>query len=97
SLCMLAASIRLLFLDQLDYVYMVTFLFGSVLLYFFSTTLVFHKYRHSDQRLGTSHLALLLGVLAVFIVISFITVLPSYLLVGEVMLFFALYAKVTTK
>jgi low temperature requirement protein LtrA len=97
SLCMLAASIRLLFLDQLDYIYMVTFLFGSVLLYFFSTTLVFHKYRHSDQRLGTSHLALLLGVLTVFIVISFITVLPSYLLVGEVMLFFALYAKVTTK
>ncbi|WP_307468589.1 low temperature requirement protein A [Paenibacillus harenae] len=96
SLCMLAASIRLLFLDQLDYAYMVTFLFGSVSLYFLSTTLVFHKYRHDGQRLGASHLGLLLGALIVFIALSFIVALPSYLLVGEVMLFFAVYAKVTT-
>jgi low temperature requirement protein LtrA len=37
SMCMLAASIQLLFLKQLNYLFMLSFIFGSVLLYFLST------------------------------------------------------------
>ncbi|UUZ92797.1 low temperature requirement protein A [Paenibacillus sp. P25] len=62
SMCMIAASIQLLFLNQLNHFFMLTFIFGSVLLYFFSTSLVFHKYRHVDQRLRFYHLALFLGL-----------------------------------
>lgn len=35
SMCMIAASIQLLFLKQLDYLFMLGYMFGSVLLYFF--------------------------------------------------------------
>ncbi|WP_111506397.1 low temperature requirement protein A [Paenibacillus odorifer] len=96
SLSMIAASIQLLFLDQLNYTFMVCFVFGSVLLYFFSTSLVFHKYRHIQQRLGIFHLALLLGLLGVFFAVDLLFLIPNYLIIGEIMLFFVVYAKVTT-
>lgn len=96
SLCMIAASIQLLFLEQLNYTFMLCFIFGSILLYFFSTTLVFHKYRHSNQRLGIFHLALLLGLLGVFFMLDLFFPVPNYLIIGEMMLFFVVYAKLTT-
>lgn len=96
SLSMIAASIQLLFLEQLDYTFMVFFIFGSVLLYFFSTSLVFHKYRRSQQRLGMFHLVLLLGLLGVFFAVDLLFLIPNYLIIGEMMLFFGVYAKVTT-
>jgi len=96
SLCMIAASIQLLFLKQLNYSFMLCFIFGSVLLYFFSTTLVFHKYRHKHQRLGIPHLALLLGLLGVFFTAGLFLHLPNYVIIGEVMVFFVIYAKLTT-
>lgn len=95
SMCMIAASIQLLFLKQLDYSFMLFFIFGSVLLYFFSTSLVFHKYRHIDQRLGISHLAFLLGLLGVFFTVDLFFLLPNYIIIGEVMVFFVVYAKLT--
>jgi low temperature requirement protein LtrA len=96
SLCMIAASIQLLFLEQLNYTFMLCFVFGSVLLYFFSTSLVFHKYRHLHQRLGIFHLALLLGLLGVFFTVDLFFLIPNYLIIGEMMLFFVVYAKLTT-
>ncbi|MBD0378614.1 low temperature requirement protein A [Paenibacillus sedimenti] len=95
SLCMIAASIQLLFLKQVHYTFMLNFIFGSVLLYFFSTSLVFHKYRHEDQRLGIYHLALLLGLLGVFFTVDLFFLVPNYLIIGEVMVFFVVYAKLT--
>jgi low temperature requirement protein LtrA len=96
SLSMIAASIQLLFLEQLNYIFMVCFIFGSVLLYFFSTSLVFHKYRRLQQRLGMFHLALLLGILGVFFAVDLLFLIPNYLIIGEMMLFFVVYAKLTT-
>lgn len=96
SLSMIAASIQLLFLGQLNYTFMVCFIFGSVLLYFFSTSLVFHKYRRLQQRLGMFHLALLLGLLGVFFAVDLLFLIPNYLIIGEMVLFFAVYAKLTT-
>lgn len=96
SMCMIAASIQLLFLEQLNYLFMLSFIFGSVLLYFFSTSLVFHKYRHIHLRLGISHLALLLGLLGVFFTVDLFFFIPNYIIIGEVMAFFVVYAKLTT-
>ena len=96
SLSMITASIQLLFLEQLNYTFMVCFIFGSFLLYFFSTSLVFHKYRRIQQRLGIFHLALLLGLLGVFFAVDLLFLIPNYLIIGEMMLFFVVYAKLTT-
>ncbi|KRF13351.1 low temperature requirement protein A [Paenibacillus sp. Soil787] len=96
SMCMIAASIQLLFLKQLNYSFMLNFIFGSVLLYFFSTTLVFHKYRHAHLRLGIYHLVLLVGLLGIFFTVDLFLLLPNYMIIGEVMLFFGVYAKLTT-
>ena len=93
---MIAASIQLLFLEQLNYAFMLGFIFASVLLYFFSTSLVFHKYRHAHQRLRLVHLALFLGVLAVFLGLDLMFEMPNYVIIGEMMLFFVVYAKGTT-
>ncbi|QJD81947.1 low temperature requirement protein A [Cohnella herbarum] len=96
SMSMIAASIQLLFLEQLNYTFMLSFIFGSVLLYFFSTSLVFHKYRHAHQRLGGAHLAFFLGLLGVFFIVDLLFLLPNYIIIGEVMVFFVVYAKLTT-
>ncbi len=75
---------------------MLGFIFASVLLYFFSTTLVFHKYRHAHQRLGIYHLALLAGLLGTFFAVDLLFLVPNYMIIGEMMLFFVVYAKLTT-
>ncbi|MNI81273.1 hypothetical protein D3C73_1378720 [compost metagenome] len=75
---------------------MLIFVFASVLLYFFSTTLVFHKYRHIDERLGARHLAFMLGLFSLLFIINLFVQVPNYFIIGEMMLFFAVYAKVTT-
>ncbi|MHA6529968.1 low temperature requirement protein A [Paenibacillus sp. BAC0078] len=96
SLCMLAASIQLLFLNQLHYALMVNLIFGAVLLYFASTTWVFHIYRHKQHRLGVLHLALLTAMLAFFYILNMVVHVPNVLIMGELALFFAAYAKITT-
>jgi low temperature requirement protein LtrA len=94
SLCMIAASIQLLFLQQVEYSFMLYFIFGSVLLYFLSTSLVFHKYRHNP--LGKTHFAVLVGVLALCLILSLLIAMPSYIIIGQLLVFFIIYAKVTT-
>lgn len=96
AMSMLAASIQLLFLEQLNNLFILTFMYGSVLLYFFSTTFVFHKFRDKEQQLDLYHLVFLLGLLGVLFAVSLIFHVPSYLIVGGLALFFIIYARVTT-
>ncbi|GIP23280.1 low temperature requirement protein A [Paenibacillus sp. J22TS3] len=95
SMCMIAASIKLLFLNQLNESFKLLFIFGSVLIYFLSTSLVFHRYRHVEERLRFYHLVLFLGLLAVFLVVDLLIPLPNYIIIGELALFFIVYAKLT--
>ena len=96
SLSMVAASIRLLFLHEVYYSFILYFVFGSVLLYFLSTTIVFHQYRFEQHRLNIYHLCLFLGILAVFFVINLIIVVPNIVIIGQLTLFFIIYAKLTS-
>jgi low temperature requirement protein LtrA len=96
SLSMIAASIRLLFLQEVQYLFIQYFVYGSVLLYFFSTTFVFHQYRHQHYRLRIYHLGLFLGILAFFFIINLIVSVPNIVVIGELTLFFIIYAKLTT-
>ncbi|MEH7085159.1 low temperature requirement protein A [Neobacillus drentensis] len=96
SLSMIAASIRLLFLQEVNYSFILYFVFCSVLLYFLSTTFVFHQYRHKHHRLKIYHLGLFLGILVVFFIINLIVVVPYIVVIGELTLFFVIYAKLTT-
>lgn len=95
SLSMIAASIQLLYQEQLDYSFMLIFVFGSVLLYFLSTSLVFHRYRHKHLRLRSYHWVILVGIIGCFITFDLIYHVPSYVIVGEIMVFFVAYAKLT--
>ncbi|OPA79100.1 low temperature requirement protein A [Paenibacillus selenitireducens] len=96
SMSMIAASIQLLYQEKLNYPFMLIFVFGSVLLYFLSTSLVFHLYRHKHLRLRPFHLAVLLGILGCFITFDLIYHVPNYAIIGEIMVFFIAYAKLTT-
>ncbi|WP_379153578.1 low temperature requirement protein A [Paenibacillus sp. sgz5001063] len=96
SLCMLAASIQLLFLSKLHYDQMLNLIFGSALLYFASTTLVFHVYRHKQHQLGIVHLGMLTAILVCFYILDVMVHVPNVLIIGELALFFAVYAKITT-
>ncbi|MEH7492582.1 low temperature requirement protein A [Neobacillus niacini] len=95
SLSMIAASIRLLFLHEVHYSFILYFAFGSVLLYFLSTTFVFHQYRHVHHRLKIYHLGLFLGILTVFFIINLIIVVPNILIIAELTLFFIIFTKLT--
>ncbi|MEK4663328.1 low temperature requirement protein A [Priestia sp. FSL H7-0729] len=96
SMSMIAASIQLLYQNQLNYVFMIGFVFGSVLLYFLSTSLVFHRYRHAHLRLRPRHLAVMVGLLVAFVLVDLVYRVPGYVIMGEDMLFFLVYAKLTT-
>ena len=96
SLSMIAASIKLMFLHEVQYTFSLYFVFGSVLLYFMATTLVFHQYRFEEHRLKVYHLGLFLGILAVFFIINLLLVVPNTLIIGELAIFFVIYARFTT-
>ncbi|WP_429842128.1 low temperature requirement protein A [Brevibacillus sp. FIR094] len=96
SMGFIAASIQLLFQQQLHYPLMLDFIFGAVLLYFISTSFVFHRYRQKHTRLRARSLAVLLGLLGCFYALDNIFYVPNYIVIGEIMMFFIIYAKVTT-
>ncbi|KRE72920.1 low temperature requirement protein A [Paenibacillus sp. Soil750] len=96
SMSMIAASIQLLFKEQLNYPFMLAFIFGSVLLYFFSTSLVFNRYRNGHLQLRHYHLRIFLGIIGCFIVVDLVFHMPNYAIIGEMMVFFIVYAKLTT-
>lgn len=95
SLSMIAASIQLLYLNQLEYLFMLGFIFGSVLLYFGSVMFVLYAYRFEHLRPKLSVILSLLGLLgALFVLDLFVTASPHVIL-GEIMLFFIVFAKAT--
>ncbi|MGR6899453.1 low temperature requirement protein A [Rummeliibacillus sp. BSL5] len=96
SLSMIAASIRLLFMHEVNYYFILFFVFGSVLLYFLSTSFVFHQYRYKEQRLKIYHLGLFLGVLVGFLILNLIITVPNILIMVELIVFFVIYSKLTT-
>ncbi|PJO42885.1 low temperature requirement protein A [Lysinibacillus xylanilyticus] len=96
SLSMIAASIRLLFMHEVNYYFILFFVFGSVLLYFLSTSIVFHQYRYKKQRLKIYHLGLFLGILVGFLILNLIISVPNILIMVELIVFFVIYAKLTT-
>ncbi|MFP7732306.1 low temperature requirement protein A [Priestia aryabhattai] len=96
SLSMIAASIKLMFLHEVHYTFSLYFVFGSVLLYFTATTLVFHQYRFEEHRLKVYHLGLFLGILALFFIVNLILIVPSTFIIGELAIFFIIYARFTT-
>ena len=96
SISMIAAAIRLLFLHEVHYSFILYFVFGSVLLYFISTTFVFHQYRHKHQRLQIYHLGLFLGILALFFIFNLFVGVPNIVIIAELTLFFIIFAKLTT-
>ena len=96
SLSAVAASIRLMVLHEIDYHFSLYFTFGSVLLYFFSTTFVFHQYRHVHHRLKIYHLGLFLGMLALFFIFNLLVPVSSIFIIVELTVFFIIYAKLTT-
>lgn len=97
SLCMLAAAIQLLFLEQFDYHFMIGFVFGSALLYFLSTSYVFHRYRHSHQVWRNDHFAMLSALLGLFALIDWFVVVPNFVILGEIVVFFIVYAFLSTR
>lgn len=96
SLSMIAASIKLMFLHEVHYHFNLYFVFGSVLLYFISTTVVFHQYRFEQHRLKIYHLGLFLGILAGFFIINLILIVPYIFIMCQLTVFFIIYAKFTT-
>ncbi|WP_214484723.1 low temperature requirement protein A [Bacillus sp. SM2101] len=96
SLSLIAASIQLMFLHEVKYLFMLVFVFISVLLYFFATTLVFHLYRFKHNRLKVYHLGLFLGILSFFFIIDLIFIIPNVVIMAELALFFIIYTKLTT-
>lgn len=97
SLSTIAASIQLLFMNQLSYHFILGMVFLSVLLYFASTTAIFHRYRHKHLQLRLVHLFLFLGVWGGFLLFDWFVVVPSYLILGEMAVFFMLYARIATR
>lgn len=93
SMCMIAASIQLLYQELLQYIFMLGFVFGSVLLYFVSTVLVFHRYRHLHHRLRAYHILVLIGILLCFLALNMVIHVPNYFIMAEMMVFFIVYAK----
>ncbi|MDP5276327.1 low temperature requirement protein A [Chengkuizengella axinellae] len=97
SLSMVAVSLQLLYLYEVNYYFMVFFVFVSVVLYFLATTLVFHQYRHVNHRLKIHHLGLFVGILSLFFIIDLILIVPNILIVVQLAIFFIIYAYVTTR
>lgn len=95
SLCMIAASIQLVFLNKLEYGFMLGFVFGSVLIYFLSVMCVLYSYRFEHLRPTVKHIALLLLLLLVLFSVNLLVVVPPTVVLLELVLFFIVFAKTT--
>jgi len=71
SLCMIAASIQLLFIKEINYYFLLNFIFCATFFYFLSTTFVFHKYRYENEKLKIFHLGLFLSIIISFLCWTF--------------------------
>ncbi|MFP5111435.1 low temperature requirement protein A [Bacillaceae bacterium C204] len=96
SLSMIAASIQLLFNEEISYYFILNFIFGAALIYFLSTTLVFHKYRYEDQKLKIFHLSLFLSIILSFYIFDIFIPVSGIIILLQINVFFVIYAKVST-
>lgn len=96
SLSIIASAIQLAFLQDIHYQFLLILTFAATLIYFLSTTLVFHKYRIFKHRLSVYHLGLFLLILAAFLIIDLVLSVPNILIFVQLAVFFLIYAKVTT-
>ncbi len=88
SLSMIAASIKLMYVNELNYTYMIYFVFGSVLIYYLSTSIVFHKCKNNKVDLNIKHIALLVGILTILFIMNLKVVVPPIGVMIELLLFF---------
>ncbi|WP_142283067.1 low temperature requirement protein A [Gottfriedia solisilvae] len=98
SLSMIAASIKLMYVNEVSYSYMIYFVFGSVLIYYLSTSIVFHKCKNNRLDLKINHIVLLLVILIIIFIMNLILVVPPIGVMIELLLFFLIvhfYSKVS--
>ncbi|MGJ7913343.1 low temperature requirement protein A [Neobacillus sp. LXY-1] len=95
SLCMIAASIQLLFNKEMSYYFILNFIFCATFIYFLSTTVVFHKYRHQNHKLKIFHLGLFLSIIFSFFIFDLIIHVPGLIILLQINVFFVIYAKVS--
>jgi low temperature requirement protein LtrA len=96
SLSAIGAIVQLSILYKMDYQFLLLLTFSAVFLYVLSATFVFHKYRLEKHRLKIAHMALLLGLLAIFFILDYIFLVPNIIVFIQLSIFFFLYKKVTT-
>ncbi|MBT2289320.1 low temperature requirement protein A [Paenibacillus albidus] len=95
SLSMIAASIQLLFVNELHYIFMLCFAFGSVLIYYLSVMFMLYQYKFNHLRPNFKVFALLTGTLCVLFGLNLFITASPHLILGELMVFFLLFAKAT--
>src|SRR5699024_5374602 len=87
SLSIIASAIQLV----------VLLVFLATGIYFLSTTLVFQKYKFKEHRLNKNHLSIFLGILAIFITLDILMMVPEIIIFIQAAIFFAIYAWATTR
>ncbi|MEH6939756.1 low temperature requirement protein A [Bacillus sp. JJ664] len=88
SLSMIAASIKLMYINEVSYTYMIYFVFGSVMIYYLSTSIVFHKCKNNRLDLKINHIVLLLVILTILFIMNLIVVVPPIGVMIELLLYF---------
>lgn len=96
SLSMIAASIQLLFLEQLSYLFILSFTFISVLIYFVAVMVVFHRYRYHNFKPRFKVMIGLILTLIVLFAFDWLVMVSPHIVLAELMVFFIVFAKVTT-
>ncbi|MCA0981056.1 low temperature requirement protein A [Exiguobacterium aestuarii] len=96
SLSVLASMMKLMYLGELNERFEVIVTFGAVLVYFLSTTLVFHNHRFPESRLHWGYFVFFVALILVFTVIHLFVLVSPLVIMIELAIFFAVYAKLTT-
>ncbi|MHA6261207.1 low temperature requirement protein A [Sporosarcina sp. CAU 1771] len=97
SLSLFAAVIQMSYLYEVDPTFLLLLSFGSAFVYFLSTSAVFHKYRIPEHRLKVRHLLLFIVILTTFLVFNLLFPFSVLVLLTELLIFFVIYANITTR
>lgn len=96
SLSVIASMIKLMYTDEVSDLFKTLMMFGAVLVYFVSTTVVFHNHRFLSSRLSWHYLAFFIGLLTVFMLLNIFIIVSPLIIMVEVVIFFVAYARLTT-
>jgi len=97
SLSILASTIQLSHIYEVDTIFLVNLSFAVSLIYFGGTSIVFHKYRFKEDRLGFPHLTLFMGIIFLFWSTSLLIPVSGLIILVEMALFFIVFAFITVK